>query len=102
MAVNVMLELKPDDGWVQGTTGDATAITAIHRGGGGVAIMQAIVGANAPATTDIRGAPIEKGKDGHPSGFLKKFLTELTHTASPTLVYFRALKAPVTLWIETD
>jgi hypothetical protein len=101
MAVNTMMDLATDN-WTQVTNANATSITIIHRGGGSEVIVQAVVGATPPAADDIRGLPITTGKDRHQSGFLKKSLADLTHTASPTRVYARAIGMQATVYVETD
>jgi len=99
MAVDSLITLSGDI-WTELTNGNATTITVIHRGGGQV-IIRATVGAVAPAVNELGGLPLESGSDLHSSGFLKKTITDLSHTALVDRVYGRASISAV-VYVETD
>lgn len=101
MAVDSLVTIAASDGWTQLTNAVATSITVIHRGGGQV-IIRATVGAVAPAVGELGGLPLESGSDLHSSGFLKKTILDLSHTALVDRVYARALSVSAVVYVETD
>lgn len=99
MAVSALVKLDANT-WTEITGGDATTITAIHRGGAEV-LIQATTG-SAPSASSRLGLPITGGNDRHRSGFLKKTITELSMTADVDRVFAFAVGGPAMLFVEDD
>lgn len=100
MAVDAIIALDADV-WTELTNADATSITVIHEDGARVK-LRATVGAVPPSAGEAGGLPISSFRFRDQTGFLKKALAEMTHTASPTRVYGRAIGGAATVYVETD
>lgn len=100
MAMSTIVTI-PANTWTQITTGDATTVTVIHRGGA-ECLLQPTVGANAPSSTDRTGLPLAAGRMGFVDGFLKELLTDLWIPAGVNRVYAYAMGGPCHLFVQTD
>lgn len=100
MAVSMSLVNLAADTWTELTNADATTITVVHRGGAEV-VLQATTGAT-PTASSVAGLPLAFNRTGVGDGWLKKTITELSHTALVDRVWAKAIGGTATLLVETD